>query len=166
MNVAIDIQVPNEIGRFRATFRLQTPDGIRFGPRIWIDLVVPEPTPAVVEPSAPVAEVEAAPAAVVEAPKASAPVAASASSPAPAPVVQSAESKQREEEALASVYAESHSAAVAAESRRCPAFQYPDQLVTLRSMGFKDAELCRYLLLNNQGDVQKVVAWLLNNTSK
>lgn len=35
VHVAIDILVPNETGRFRATFRLECPDGSRFGPRIW-----------------------------------------------------------------------------------------------------------------------------------
>lgn len=40
ISISLDIQTPESLGRFRGTFRLVTPDGIRFGPRIWIDLEV------------------------------------------------------------------------------------------------------------------------------
>ena len=40
INLALDIQVPQQQGRFRGTFRLITAEGVRFGPRIWIDLEV------------------------------------------------------------------------------------------------------------------------------
>ena len=40
INLALDIQVPQQLGRFRGTFRLVTAEGVRFGPRIWIDLEV------------------------------------------------------------------------------------------------------------------------------
>ena len=201
VHVSIDIVVPKEEGRFRGTFRLQTADGIRFGPRIWIDLSVPaeaaEAAKAESPAAAPAAPVAAAPApaaaSMVEAPKvaelkvapvevAAAPKAAalpvaqpvavaapvSASSvPAPAPVVASpaaSESKQREEESaqLAAEFAAAH-VSPAAEAPRASSFPYSNQAAILRSMGFMDKELCRYLLLNNKGDLEKVVAWLLAN---
>ena len=40
INLVIDIQTPPQLGRFRGSFRLVTPDGNRFGPRIWIDVDV------------------------------------------------------------------------------------------------------------------------------
>lgn len=40
VTVKIDIQAPEQEGRFRSTFRLVTPDGEKFGPRMWIDLNV------------------------------------------------------------------------------------------------------------------------------
>lgn len=179
VHVSVAIQVPNETGRFRGTFRLETPHHVRFGPRVWLDLVVPEESadPTVQSESEAVAadapKVDSAAAEVLTpdpvgeqvAPQVDSPPASAASSPTPSVAVVSAESKQREEEDLSSAFAESHDVAVAAESLRFPAFQYPNQLVTLCGMGFKDAELNRYLLLNNQGDLQKVVAWLLNNAN-
>lgn len=220
VHVSIDLVVPNESGRFRGTFRLQTAEGDRFGPRIWIDLSVPEgaakeeavAAPVVVAPvvaAAEPVEVKSAPApAVVVAAPASAPVAvASAPASAPASIVV-AESKQREEEAaVASASASASSAssgpvsgawgrpvrvvslnnsaaesALAAEfsaahispvapipvvaRRAAPEFQYSNQLAILRSMGFTDKELCKYLLLNNRGDLDKVIQWLLANAAK
>jgi len=165
VHVSIQILVPNEAGRFRATFRLETAERVRFGPRIWIDLVVPETAPAAqAEPEvaqpAPVAD---APAMAAE-PEPQAPVAAAVVAPASAPAVQE-ESKEAEEELSASLAAASLdiSSSAVASSSQPPRFQYADEVATLRAMGFKDVELCRYLLLNNRGDVGKVVAWLLNN---
>jgi hypothetical protein len=40
VHIEIDIVVPEEAGRYRATFRLQSPSGHRFGPRIWLDITV------------------------------------------------------------------------------------------------------------------------------
>jgi len=40
VNIAIDIQTPEQPGRFRGTFRLVTPEGVRFGQRVWLDVEV------------------------------------------------------------------------------------------------------------------------------
>jgi hypothetical protein len=42
-----------------------------------------------------------------------------------------------------------------------PSFPYSDELSYLRAMGFVDNALNKYLLLNNKGDLQQVVQWLL-----
>ena len=55
INIVIDIQTPADLGRFRGTFRLVTPDGIRFGPRIWIDLDVTDQEAATAAAAAPTA---------------------------------------------------------------------------------------------------------------
>jgi len=44
-----------------------------------------------------------------------------------------------------------------------PSFPYADELSYLRAMGFVDNALNKYLLLNNKGDLQQVVQWLLAN---
>jgi len=46
VHVSIDIVVPDEEGRYRGTFRLQTADGYRFGPRIWLDFTAANETAA------------------------------------------------------------------------------------------------------------------------
>jgi len=152
VHISLSIVVPNEPGRFRGTFRLEAPDRTRFGPRIWIDLVVPDessssekeaPVKTSVEESTP-KQSELAPAVV-----APVTVPVSASAPPAATPVASAPVMEATPEEKPKVVA--------------PTFQYSNQLATLRSMGFKDPELCRYLLLNNQGDLQKVVQWLLAN---
>lgn len=119
VHVSLSIVVPNEVGRFRGTFRLEAPDRTRFGPRIWIDLIVPDAAAA--EPDAEVAveQPKSAPVEAVEVSKAAAPVplpvahpvaqpAASASSPPVASTPAAAtvsESKQAEEVALAAEFA-------------------------------------------------------------
>lgn len=137
VHVSLDLVVPDEPGRFRSTFRLQAPDGTRFGPRVWISLVVPQPEPEHTQKEEPKKEQPQQKTAPVAPPEAasSSSIAAPASQPSSPP-----------------------------KPRAVPPFPYGNQLAQLRSMGFSDSELCRYLLLNNQGDVQKVVAWLLNNT--
>jgi hypothetical protein len=65
VNVAVEMTAPARPGRFSSYWRLEDPDGNRFGQRIWVDLFVaansepaPAPTPAPVpvpEPSAPAA---------------------------------------------------------------------------------------------------------------
>lgn len=57
VNISIDIVVPEIDGdeeRMRATFRLVTADGTKFGPRIWIDIIAVNPSyKPVAEKSAP-----------------------------------------------------------------------------------------------------------------
>jgi hypothetical protein len=204
VHVSIDVLVPNESGRFRCTFRLQTAEGERFGPRVWIDLRVPEvkveipvtkkseepakpkEEPAVPSPKAaaptPV-EVKQPVAQVVAPTPAALPVAipvAQQVRPQVIPSAKAVESKQADEEAtLADEFRAAHvspkptvsaapvaagassSAAPPASSR--PPFQYANELAYLAAMGFTDKALCKYLLLNNQGDLTKAVQWLLQN---
>jgi len=210
--------VPKEAGRFRATFRLQTPDGDRFGPRVWIDVRVPAAEAEAPKPEAqPAAQPAPKPIAIPVVVAASAPAAvAAAAAPAPAsspvalpvavPVVKApirslaplpAEAPKSVAAAAPSVPAQAKAvdeAALAAEFRAArlspqagvgaapsaaagaaspsssdpvngvrPAFQYANELVYLRSMGFVDNALNKYLLLNNKGDLQQVVQWLLAN---
>lgn len=172
VHVSLELVVPDEPGRFRSTFRLQAPDGTRFGPRVWISIVVPENTEQTQKEEAADAKPQAGrkqePTEEEEPQHKSAPVtvseATSSSSSAAPAAKQAIEARAPASASPASSVSASGSGSVAPQPRAVPAFPYGNQLAQLRSMGFSDSELCRYLLLNNQGDVQKVVAWLLNNT--
>merc|ERR1711991_882521 len=43
LDIAVDMRSPGKAGRFVSYWRLQTPDGIRFGHRMWVDIVVRDP---------------------------------------------------------------------------------------------------------------------------
>jgi hypothetical protein len=213
VHVSMDIVVPNEAGRFRATFRLQTNEGDRFGPRVWIDLRVPEhkeeeaaapvqkaeeaatvapvmaaaasapsPSPvaslpvalpvksAPIKTLAPLPAVAPAPEASKEAPAAAAPVAAAAAPVVEAPKVEAPSVKPVEQVAAPSVASaaaaplpSAPAASVSSAPVSRPSFPYADELSYLRAMGFVDNALNKYLLLNNKGDLQQVVQWLLAN---
>jgi len=53
--------------------------------------------------------------------------------------------------------------ATKAESVLAPNSPYAIQLEILIGMGFKDAQLNSYLLANNEGNVQRVVEWMLSH---
>jgi len=46
VTIKLDVQAPQEEGRFRSTFRLMTKEQERFGPRMWIDVEVKAPSDA------------------------------------------------------------------------------------------------------------------------
>jgi hypothetical protein len=170
VHISIDIIVPSESGRFRGTFRLQSPDGQRFGPRCWVDVHVPEQEQQQEEEKEKEKEV---PVTITSKPNEQEPEsvkaeqraevkeeeeARAAAAPAPAPVLEVAPASGSSAPAVSDAKAE-QDAAPAPHSR----FPYTNELAILRSMGFRDVECCRYLLLNNAGDVSKVVTWLLSN---
>jgi len=219
VHVSMDIVVPEEAGRFRATFRLQTLEGARFGPRVWIDLNVPEQKPAEADKTAaaPASAAAAAPQAAKPEVKADAPAyaasafasAASAAAPKPAAVslpvaspvaapvkVQQVQQVQQVAAPVAAVpeqkpvaapvaaapvasapaaapvasapaasaaAAPAAAAPVAPVAPARPPFAYAGELEYLHSMGFADSALNKYLLLNNKGNLQAVVQWLLSN---
>lgn len=73
------------------------------------------------------------------------------------------------EEKKAAVVEKEQQAAPAEEKKvekpvdNAPPFQYAGELDQLHGMGFKDDEINKYLLLNNKGNVMRVVEWLLQN---
>jgi len=183
VHISVDILVPNELGRFRATFRLATAEGIRFGPRIWIDLRVPEEQEeeeeneqkqqeedAQQQQEEVHEEVERAEEEEEEKQHEQEPQQEQqpqVSAPIPEPVqeepvvaVPAPEAVPIQEQPVAAPVAQP--SVPAAPS--APRFQYSNQMATLRSMGFTSSpEIYRYLLLNNNGDVQKVVDHLLTH---
>jgi len=193
VHVSMDILVPNEAGRFRTTFRLQTNEGERFGPRVWIDVTVTEETKEEAKAETkgetkPEAKAEGsveAPVATPSAAAAPAPVevAAPAATAPSAPAAPQVSEEERLAAELAAEFRAAHvSPAVPVSASVQPAgasssvssassssvssrssFPYASELGYLHSMGFVDAALNRYLLLNNKGDLQRVVAWLLAN---
>ena len=181
INIALDIQTPQELGRFRGTFRLVTPDGLRFGPRIWIDLVVSdkEQAPA----SQPAAQPTAAPAqpqaqpqqqqdprAVIQHAIQAVVSALSGSSPNGNPMQALVAAFQN---AAASLSSPSHAAsaapAAAGAAPEVPVaeavpFPYAAELDSIRGMGFDIKEdKVKRLLTRYRGNVQRTVNQLLNN---
>jgi hypothetical protein len=84
VDMAVDIAVPTRSGRFISYWRLMTPEGQRFGHRVWIDLVVDDklaqpapvaaaPVPAPVDIPAPQPQPQPQPQPVVPAPSQPAP---------------------------------------------------------------------------------------------
>ena len=184
INLALDIQVPQQLGRFRGTFRLITAEGVRFGPRIWIDLEVVADNEAstanATEPSA------AAASAATEASAAEEHSESPQSQPQTDPrtaihqAVQSVltalggagNGSNNALHALATAFQSAASsiqqhASAAAErvsSGRQPApFPYPGELEQIRALGLQfDEERIKALLLRYRGRVDRTVNELFN----
>lgn len=105
--VSVNVVAPMDGDRVVGNFRLEDPNGRKFGHRVWVSCMLAKP--------APVSEEKA-----------------------PAKPVESVDKE--------------------------PPFKYAQQLTALHGMGFTDDDINKYLLLNNKGNVQRVVDWLLANT--
>jgi next-to-BRCA1 protein 1 len=138
IDISVDMVSPSRAGRYIGYWRLSSPDGTRFGQRVWVDVVV--------SPSASTS--------------ASAPAAASPSSlptvvqsnsvaPVPAKDVMEVESQPK----------------VAPVVIATPAEEEPvsTEVQQLMDMGFTNKALNRQLLEANRNDIFKVVQILLNN---
>jgi len=136
VDVSALVVSPATPGRHTAVFRLADAERIPFGPRLWCDFVVGDPTKVesksdvkTVSPASPVPSAPTAP---------MPPVSASPASPAPsAPSAPPAPSDPRKA-------------------------KYAVQLEALRGMGFADEEMILNLLEVNEGNVQTVCENLLN----
>jgi hypothetical protein len=173
VHISADIQVPQKVGRYRGSYRLVfPPENKRFGPRIWIDVqvidkkssetkqetkqneVVPTTTtttPTVASPSAaiPFSETKDAQEHMIL-------EAASASSDKPVPASASS--------ATGNGNGNGNGNGTTSASASSSYFQYENELQIICNMGFgNDKELLKYLLVNNKGDVTKVVSWLINH---
>jgi len=111
-----------------------------------------QPAAAAVASPAPVQPVVAVQTALVAAP--SKPVEVKVAAPAPAPAPVAVADKPKPAAAPAPVVAAPAPASVAP-------FRYANELNELSRMGFADIELNKYLLINNNGDLQKVVEFRL-----
>jgi len=61
VDIAVDMVAPTKPGRYVGYWRLASPDGIRFGQRVWVDItVIPQevPSPTAVPANSPVATME------------------------------------------------------------------------------------------------------------
>eukprot|EP01122_Echinamoeba_exundans_P005607 TRINITY_DN1575_c0_g1_i1.p1 TRINITY_DN1575_c0_g1~~TRINITY_DN1575_c0_g1_i1.p1 ORF type:complete len:703 (-),score=171.40 TRINITY_DN1575_c0_g1_i1:9-2117(-) len=90
VDISVDITVPTRNGRFISYWRLMTPEGQRFGHRVWIDLVVDDkvahPAPVVAAPLPAPVDIPAPQPAPVPSPAVASPVPAQPAPSAPAQV--------------------------------------------------------------------------------
>ena len=108
MQVSVNVVMPLDGERVVGNFRLEDPNGHKFGHRVWVTCILAKEVAAPFDDHKNVA-----------------------SASAPEPVKE---------------------------------FAYPQELASLRLMGFNDDDVNKYLLLNNNGNVQTVVEWLLTHS--
>lgn len=180
VEVCVVLNLPKDVGRYTAYYRLADADRNCFGPRLWADIFVvanPNGTAATSgkdekkDTAAPSVPTAAAPAAATAAPV-SAPVTAPAAvsvSLAPTPIP--ATLPLATPAAAVAVAAPSKSAASAVsvtekssvnDAAANPVLaKYAVQLRQLNDMGFKNADLNLYLLDRANGNVTEVAQWYL-----
>lgn len=173
------VRTPAVPGRYRAAFRMQDADGARFGPRMWCDLVVvpgaaasdaalaPSTEAAVAAPAAApavaVAEaaVEAKAAELVETRQVRPAVDALANpaEPAPSAAPNAAPVKTAKDDGKGG---EEDDVVVVDPVNADPnPSKYAVQMAALAAMGWGNDELNLFLLDQNDGNVQRVCNWLL-----
>lgn len=143
VNVSAVVRTPTQPGRHRALFRLVDPAGAKFGPRLWCDLLVQQGAPR----QAPL------PSAVQSDPS----VSVSAPEPPPPPPGYTALAEPATGAAVEPTSEPTSASAVGGS----PDQQYQVQMEALQAMGWDNEELNLYLLRENNGNVQRVCNWLL-----
>jgi len=143
IDISVDMVSPSRAGRYIGYWRLSSPDGTRFGQRVWVDVVV-SPS-ASTSPSAPaVASPSPLPTSVVQSNSVTAVV--------PAKDVMEVETQPKVAPAVVA-------------TPPAPAEEEPvsTEVQQLMDMGFTNKALNRQLLEANRNDIFKVVQILLNN---
>lgn len=148
------INTPTKPGRYTAYFRLQTPNsnarnGHKFGKRVWVDLIVANSEEQDViehvqdqQNQEPQHQQETA-----------IPDEDDEKSADDETVVERAPSSTQEDNSFVVVTDQDQQ-------------QFAEQIAILDGMGFKDAELCSFLLERNNGKVEPVVQWFLKHSGQ
>lgn len=140
IDISLRMIAPTASGRYTGYWRLCTPDGTRFGQRLWVDINVMDPNELLDGSRLPAAEALPiavrvdAPAPVVQAAAAGGQV----SVPAPAPVVVASDGNREEVD-----------------------LRWVTELQALQDMGFMDMARNRALLAQHQGSLDAVISALL-----
>lgn len=172
VNISVDLVAPEQPGRYVSYWRLITPSGVRFGHRVWADIVIDEPAAAVEqeEPTA-AASGDAAPAPAPAATEDdSSPPVAAVEDDADATDASSVSAPSVEPVANPSVVDDTSGAGAGDDNTAdddatapdatsvCP---YPQQLQALMDMGFP-ADLATAALVASNGNVPAAMESLLN----
>jgi next-to-BRCA1 protein 1 len=190
VEVSATIVLPMVAKQYTGYYRLATEDGKKFGPRFWVDVIVvsgvvdkqeteakkapvPVPEKKVVESTQPVPDqkpvgkpTESLPAKPVDLPQDSSP---SSSVPSDIPQLEDVHTTKKpslvEDPKSTEVKVEAKQEQKRKEEvpKKPVQSPYAAQLEILHGMGFKDAELNAYLLGNNEGNVQRVVEWIISH---
>jgi len=194
VNVSAEIELPIAPKQYTGYYRLATAEGKKFGPRIWVDLIVVQPEKEVKMQKEPEKPIEEKQPESLDAPKVDSPapntdtdvqiqiIASASVSELPRLEENKADAKQdpngapmdakKPEETVIPVQKseEPHIQMDTKEpvkKQEQPKVQVPSpyaqQLEILAGMGFQETELNSYLLANNEGNVQRVVEWILSH---
>jgi len=144
VEVSAIIKLPSNPKQYTGYYRLATKDGKKFGPRFWVDLIV-----VAAEKSSAKPEEKSVPTPPKKSEK-------------PSPV----DNKQASEKSVPTSKKIEKPSQVDNKQTSGPALKYRAEIENLKGMGFEDAELNAYLLANNDGDVQKVVEWILSHGTR
>jgi hypothetical protein len=142
VDVSVHMVSPSRTGRYISNFRLTTTDGVRFGHRVWADILVVEETK------------ESVPATVEQTPTISTPVVEEPKQELP-PLVENVvvcEQPPVKVEVIVPVV----------EEKKEPVDPMKELLDQLQAMGFNDKDLNRRLLVKNNGDILAAVHALLS----
>lgn len=173
VEVCVVLNLPKDVGRYTAYYRLADGDRNCFGPRLWADIfVVANDSKLPVQPanSAPVAAAPAGPSGKDEkkdagaVPVTAAPTASVAATvvSAPGPVAVPAAVPLTPAPVAASGSQAASAVSASSDAAVSPVFaKYAVQLRQLSDMGFKNADLNLYLLDRANGSVTEVAQWYL-----
>lgn len=159
------INTPTKPGRYTAYFRLQTPNtnarnGRKFGKRVWVDLIVADNEQDVVE------QVQKQDKNKND---------KDSQEPQHVPDEDEEKSAEEEQDAVVSEPSVTVTEPTAQPSSADNSFvvvrdqdqnRFAQQIAVLDGMGFKDAELCAFLLDRHNGKVEPVVQWFLKNSGQ
>jgi len=157
VDVSVKVQMPNKPGRYTGYYRLAYgPDDIKFGHRIWLDVLVSETAfPEIGALGREIGvmgrEVKNVFGKAFDAVSKALKLEKTSSQP------ENPEVKHPKERPVVSADAETSSASPASQ----PKFQYEVELQTLLAMGFNDAERAKAALLRENGNVDAAVNSLL-----
>jgi len=159
------INTPTKPGRYTAYFRLQTPNtnarnGRKFGKRVWVDIIVANNDEDVVEQL----NQESQDNKNKDQPQQEETVIPDEDEEKSAEEQDDAENSTNVVEPAQQQPSSTENSfvVVADEDQK----RFAQQIAVLDGMGFKDAELCTFLLERNNGKVEPVVQWFLKHTGQ
>jgi hypothetical protein len=170
VKVSVTIKLPLAPKQYTGYYRLATEDGKKFGPRFWVDVIVVVPgdseekSPSEEKAVKVKKEPESTPEKLVEVPQ-----------PSDIPQLEDVQAEvqkssvvQVQVQDIQPPKVEEQTVEVKQEKSELPKkpliqSPYAAQLEILVGMGFTDAELNAYLLGNNEGNVQRVVEWIISH---
>mmetsp|Transcript_20064 Transcript_20064/g.28096 ORF Transcript_20064/g.28096 Transcript_20064/m.28096 type:complete len:564 (+) Transcript_20064:108-1799(+) len=161
MDISVAMTAPTVAGRYISYFRLCTPDGIRFGHRIWVDFIATAKPEPIAQPVAPQPQI------VVPAPQPVAPVVTPAPQPQPvapqSPKVETPQPQPVAEPAPQPQVVAPAPAPTELSKQALLDICMEDDLKELAAMGFTDREKNKKLWKESKGDMPTIVARLIHN---
>jgi len=173
VQVSAMIKLPVSPKQYTGYYRLATADGKKFGPRIWIDVIVVGQEPEIPDAKADVSHLDGTdiPIQIISSPASDIPQLEDIQADVKQePKVEKQDVQGDAKAEINVMKSEKPQLDVKEQDTKqkpqVPTVQspYASQLQTLESMGFQDTELNSYLLSDKEGNVERVIEWLLSHT--